>query len=211
MESRRGMIQRRLQSSAASVLCQLSCFFEQNYNICKSFFFFFFPHWALSWWVALGFSQSRWELWWLAAFIYFFFSPVINRAIFSELDPRYHKLQPENDTLISLCVLNAGVLQRESAPPLGLCPAVPLLQSFLGKTTSFWTWDLCEEKKPPNFLISALSKLWFIYKYLFSICFCALCTALTVGTQTASSASCFNLLHIFVQEGTLRLFTLQSL
>lgn len=69
----------------------------------------------------------------------FFFSPVINRAIFSELDPRYHKLQPENDTLISLCVLNAGVLQRESAPPLGLCPAVPLLQSFLGKTTSFWT------------------------------------------------------------------------
>lgn len=56
-----------------------------------------------------------------------FFSPlVISRAIFSELDPGYHKFQPGNDTLISLCVVNVGVLQRASAPPLGLYPAVPL-------------------------------------------------------------------------------------
>lgn len=53
-----------------------------------------------------------------------FFFLVINRAIFSELDSQYHKLQPENDTLISLYILNAGIFQ--SAPPVDLYPAVSL-------------------------------------------------------------------------------------
>lgn len=64
-----------------------------------------------------------------------FFFLVINRAIFSELDSQYHKLQPENDTLISLYILNAGIFQ--SAPPVDLYPAVSLFfRLFLGKSTS---------------------------------------------------------------------------
>lgn len=67
------------------------------------------------------------------------FSLMIKRTIFSELNSQYHKLQPENDTLISLCVLNAEILQRESVPLVDLYPAVSLFFSlFLGKTTYLW-------------------------------------------------------------------------
>lgn len=58
------------------------------------------------------------------------FSLMVKMTIFSELDSQYHKLQPENDTLISLCVLNAGILQRESAPSVDLYPAVSLFFSL---------------------------------------------------------------------------------
>lgn len=58
------------------------------------------------------------------------FSLMIKRTIFGELDSQYHKLQPENDTLISLYVLNAGILQKESVPPVDFYPAVSLFFSL---------------------------------------------------------------------------------
>lgn len=68
----------------------------------------------------------------------FFFSLMINRTIFSGVDSRYRRLQPGNDSLISLCVLNAGVLQKGicSFPGL-LSSCASVLWSFLGKKHLF--------------------------------------------------------------------------
>lgn len=76
----------RLQSFGDSALCQLSwSLLSKIIPFAKTFFHKEACKTAsgtYAWWVAFGFSLSRWELGLIAAF----FSFMINRTVFGELD-----------------------------------------------------------------------------------------------------------------------------